>query len=84
MAALTIRNVDDALKAQLRIRAAQNGVSMEEEARRILRDAITRAGTPPTPMGQRLMSRFADVASDELGIPARQAPRTAPQWDETA
>ena len=26
--------------------------------------------------------RFADVASDELAMPARQAPRTPPQWDE--
>lgn len=84
MAALTIRNVDDALKAQLRIRAAQNGVSMEEEARRILREALTRACNPPTPMGQRLLSRFADVASDELEVPARQTPRTPPQWGEAA
>lgn len=84
MAALTIRNVDDALKAQLRIRAAQNGVSMEEEARRILRDALTRAGSPPAPMGQRLLTRFAEVASDELVMPARQTPRTPPQWDEAA
>lgn len=82
MAALTIRNVDDALKAQLRIRAAQNGVSMEEEARRILREALTRASSTPALMGQRLLSRFADVASDELAMPARQAPRTPPQWDE--
>lgn len=82
MAALTIRNVDDALKAQLRIRAAQNGVSMEEEARRILREALTRASSPPALMGQRLLNRFADVASDELAMPARQAPRTPPQWDE--
>src|SRR5215207_9896615 len=37
MASLTIRNIDDALKTRLRIRAAERGHSMEAEARRILR-----------------------------------------------
>ena len=40
MAVLTIRNVDEAIKTSLRVRAAQQGVSMEEEARRILRDVL--------------------------------------------
>ncbi|MFC4624345.1 bifunctional phosphopantothenoylcysteine decarboxylase/phosphopantothenate--cysteine ligase CoaBC [Daeguia caeni] len=36
MASITIRNLDDAAKERLRIRAAQNGRSMEEEARILL------------------------------------------------
>jgi plasmid stability protein len=40
MASMTIRNLDDSLKARLRIRAAQHGRSMEEEARVLLRDAL--------------------------------------------
>ncbi|HRQ56867.1 MAG TPA: plasmid stabilization protein [Azoarcus taiwanensis] len=83
MAALTIRNVDDATKAALRIRAAQHGVSMEEEARRILREALSRAGTP-TQLGQRLLERFAVVASDDFELPQRQPPRTPPDWDAPA
>ncbi|WP_250207777.1 plasmid stabilization protein [Curvibacter sp. CHRR-16] len=82
MAALTIRNVDDALKTQLRIRAAQHGVSMEEEARRILRDALARAGTGAQPMGQRLLSRFNTAASTDFTPPERHLPRTAPEWTE--
>ncbi len=39
MASLTIRKLDDALKKRLRLRAAQNGRSMEDEARTILRRA---------------------------------------------
>lgn len=74
MAALTIRNVDDTLKTQLRIRAAQHGVSMEEEARRILRDALARAGTAPTPMGQRLLSRFSGSASISFTPPCTAGP----------
>jgi plasmid stability protein len=40
MASLLIRGIDDRLKRQLRIRAAENGRSMEEEVRRILRTAL--------------------------------------------
>jgi len=40
MASLTIRNLDDEIKQGLRYRAAANGVSMEQEVRTILRDAI--------------------------------------------
>jgi plasmid stability protein len=37
---LTIRGIDDDLKRQLRIRAAENGRSMEAEVRQILRHAL--------------------------------------------
>ncbi len=39
MASLTIRQLDDDTKTRLRLRAAQNGRSMEDEARTILRQA---------------------------------------------
>lgn len=81
MAALTIRNVDEALKQSLRLRAAQHGVSMEEEARRILREALLRA-SPSQPLGQRLRQRFAEVADADFALPTRQLPRTPPMWDD--
>ncbi len=37
MASITIRNLDDDIKHRLRVRAAEHGRSMEEEARDILR-----------------------------------------------
>ena len=40
MASITIRNLDDEVKARLRVRAASNGRSVEEEVRLILRDAV--------------------------------------------
>lgn len=40
MAAITIRNLDDGVKERLRVRAAQNGHSMEAEARAILESAV--------------------------------------------
>lgn len=82
MAALTIRNVDDAIKQSLRIRAAQHGVSMEEEARRILREALVRV-SQPQPLGQRLKQRFAEVADADFELPSRQISRTPPNWYET-
>uniref|UniRef100_E6VM92 Antitoxin FitA-like ribbon-helix-helix domain-containing protein n=1 Tax=Rhodopseudomonas palustris (strain DX-1) TaxID=652103 RepID=E6VM92_RHOPX len=37
MAVLPIRNIDDAMERRLRLRAAVNGRSVEDEARDILR-----------------------------------------------
>jgi antitoxin FitA len=45
MGSMTIRNIDDEFKARLRVQAARNGVSMESEARRILREGVR----PPRP-----------------------------------
>lgn len=41
MATMTIRNLDDDVKARLHLQAAQHGRSMEEEARCVLRDALS-------------------------------------------
>ena len=40
MASITVRNLDDGLKRRLRVRAAENGKSMEQEVRDILRAAL--------------------------------------------
>jgi len=45
MATLTIRNLDDEIKELLRLSAAKNGHSMEEEARTILKQALL--ASPP-------------------------------------
>jgi phosphopantothenoylcysteine decarboxylase / phosphopantothenate---cysteine ligase len=44
MASLTVRQLDDKLKRLLRLRAARNGRSMEDEVRVILRAAAEQAG----------------------------------------
>ena len=46
MTSITVRNIEDDLKHRLRIRAAEHGHSMEEEARRILRSALGGVETP--------------------------------------
>jgi phosphopantothenoylcysteine decarboxylase/phosphopantothenate--cysteine ligase len=51
MASLTIRKLDDAIRDELRLRAARNGRSVEDEVRVILRDAAhnSPAFAPPAP-----------------------------------
>ena len=56
MATLTIRNLDERPKAQLRSQAARHGRSTEEEARTILREAM--AARQPAATGQGLGSRI--------------------------
>jgi hypothetical protein len=83
MTTLTIRNLDDATKQRLRMRAARHGVSMEEEVRRILKEAL-RPAAAPSGLGKRLWDRFAGLGAEEFVVPERYAPRRAPQWDEPA
>ena len=49
MASLTVRQLDEALKQQLRLRAARNGRSVEDEVRTILRSAAAEVDAPPAP-----------------------------------
>lgn len=53
MARMTIRNLSDDIKHRLRIRAAEYGHSMEDEARAILRAALTEQA-PPTNLSHAL------------------------------
>lgn len=80
MASLTIRNLDESLKADLRLRAARHGCSMEEEARRILRQTLAR-GAPAGSLAQRIHDRFAGLDAESLPIPVRRPSRPAPELD---
>src|SRR6476620_12493589 len=68
MASLTIRKLDDAIKAYLRLRSAGNGRSVEEEVRVILRDLIEGVpmaalpAAPPASPGPQPMPRAAGAA----------------------
>lgn len=79
---LTIRNLDDALKHRLRVRAAHHGHSMEEEARAILRAALVEP-TSSTGLGSRLHARVSALCGGgDLPIPARSPPREPPLFEE--
>jgi plasmid stability protein len=68
MANLSVRNIDDTIFERLRIRAAQNGVSMEEEVRRI----IQRSVASPERLGQLALECFGPAHGVELELPDRQ------------
>lgn len=78
MAMLTVRNLDATLKSRLRVRAAQHGCSMEEEARRILRAALMPASGEQG-VGSRVHRRVLELsAGGDVDLPARSQPRPSP------
>ncbi|HCE02883.1 MAG TPA: plasmid stabilization protein [Acidobacteria bacterium] len=80
MASITIRNIDDSLKHRLRVRAAEHGHSMEEEARAILRAAIE-ATTPPSNLAAAIRARVAGIGGAGLELPSREPMRSPPSFD---
>jgi plasmid stability protein len=79
MAAITIRNLDEKTKARLRVRAAVHGRSMEEEARTLLRAALTAESAPKGNLAQAIRARFRRLGGVELRLPARQPVREPPK-----
>ncbi len=59
MASLTIRKLDDAIRDELRLRAARNGRSVEDEVRVILRDASQNSAMAPSPAPRAATGRAA-------------------------
>ena len=82
MASITIRNLDEELKARLRVRAARHGRSMEEEVRDLLRSALAKEETRRDNLLVAIRKRFAGVGPVELPIPERQSLREPPEFDE--
>lgn len=81
MANLTVRGLDDNLHAQLRVRAAQHGRSMEAEVRAILKEQL--ADEPSkTSLGSRIHARFAFVGHPDVQQPKREAVPRAADFDE--
>ena len=75
---LTVRNLDEAIKSQLRIKAAQHDCSMEEEVRRILREALLPEDRQ-NGVGTRLHHRILELSGGgELALPTRSLLRASP------
>ncbi len=79
MAAITIRRLDDGIKARLRLRAARNGRSMEEEARNILKAGLAAERTAKPNLADSIRRHFAPGRGVEISLPARQAIRRPPK-----
>jgi len=79
MASLTLRNIDESLKASLRMCAAENGRSMEEEARQILKQFLLRKRSSAG-IGSRISRRFSAIGGADLPDAYRTAPRRPPTF----
>ena len=71
MAMVTVRNLDEQVKARLRERAARRGRSMEAEIREILADAV-RDDLPEPSLAEVFLAGFGAHAVD-LDLPDRSA-----------
>jgi len=80
MASLTIRNLDEPLKARLRVQAAVHGRSMEDEARDILRTALSQEPTQPSNLAAAIRRRFAPLGGVELPDVPREPMREPPDF----
>jgi len=82
MATLTIRQLDEKTKTRLRVRAAHHGRSMEEEAREILRSALTTSSPAKGNLAEAIRQRFAAFGGIKLQPSRRDPIRHVPGFDE--
>lgn len=79
MASIVIRNLDETTKRKLKIRAAINGRSMEQEAREILRSAMAHASKKRPNLPERIREIFGPLGGVEMERLPREAMRD-PDW----
>jgi antitoxin FitA len=82
MATLRIRQLDERTKTRLRVRAAHHGRSMEEEAREILRLALTAPSPTKRNLAESIRRRFRALGGLGLEVPQRDAMRDPPGFGE--
>ena len=81
MAGITVHNLDEGLKRRLRIRAAEHGKSVEQEARDILRAALDHESPQGTDLASTIRARFAPLGGVDLDLPSREPVRQPPDYD---
>jgi antitoxin FitA len=80
VASITIRNLEEALKRKLRLRAAQRDRSMEDEARDILRTALAEGETSRKNLADAMRRRLDPLGGIELTLPPRGPMRAPPDF----
>ncbi|MGA2878106.1 MAG: plasmid stabilization protein [Bryobacteraceae bacterium] len=80
MASITIRRLDDGVKARLRIRAARHGRSMEEEARQVLSAALQEEPKSTLNLAEAIRRRIAPLGGVDLELPIREPIRRPPKF----
>lgn len=70
MATLMIRDLDDDVKARLRVQAAEHGRSMEAEARLLLAAALN-GRRPSRGLGSYIQREFSAIGAEGIEAPSR-------------
>ncbi len=81
MGSIIIRNLDETTKRKLKIRAATNGRSMEQEAREILKSALAQTTKKKANLAERVREIFSPLGGVELERLQREA-IPDPDWTE--
>jgi plasmid stability protein len=81
MASITIRGLEDRIKHGLRVRAARNGRSMEEEARLILREALRSVAPDPISLYDAIRQKIEALDGFDLDIPRRDQLPDPPKFE---
>ena len=79
MASIVIRNLDETTKRKLKIRAATNGRSMEQEAREILKSTLAQGARKKAHVAERIREIFDPLGGVELERMTREPVRD-PDW----
>ena len=81
MASITVRKLDEDLKRRLRIRAAENNRSMEQEAREILKAALYQQPLTGEGLVRSIRWSFEPLGDVELDLPPREPIPEPPTFD---
>ena len=80
MASIIIRRLDESAKERLRVRASRHGRSMEEEAREILKVALSGKRATDRNLAEAIRRRFAPLGGVELPDIPREPMRQPPEF----
>jgi antitoxin FitA len=80
VASLTIRNLEESLKTRLRVRAATNGRSMEDEARVLLRAVLSQEDRSARGLGSAIRALFQPLGGFDAAPPSREPMRAPPSF----
>jgi plasmid stability protein len=78
VASITIRKLDEHVKAKLRVRAAHHGRSLEEESREILKCVLVAEEPRAQNLAQAIRRHIEPLGGVELALPQRQPVRPPP------
>jgi plasmid stability protein len=81
MSSITVRNLDESVKASLRLRAARHGWSMEQEVRQILQQTVAPEQAGARSFAEQITQRFAGLQAESLPFPVRAPVRTPPHLE---